>query len=116
MLADIRKLLQGPELRALNSSNQADLCRTMLHFIRHARNRGDVQMASQVFANLDAMLKMGAATQTSLSMLCHKVVSVEVCGGAAVGAAVTLLCSGSQILLLLICVALACWLINLKAT
>ena len=107
MLQNMNTLLEEAVFRHQGKGSsmqaQAELSRVMLWFARQSRARNDVHLSHQVFTGLDRVLAINATRASFPAVLCKRLVSLEACGGAVAAAAVVLLCSGSPILLFVVC-------------
>lgn len=95
----------------LNDGCRDDLCRSLLRYAGHSRRRNDAEAMQQVMDITQKVLQSRAVPKQDLlrdlHLICRHVISGQVVGGATVGVSAALLCSGWQLMLLVMCLAFA---------
>lgn len=106
MLRDTLSLLCKVQISGAQAGMLNEVCRVAVWFARRARDKGKVDVAQKVLDSLQTMLGTCNHDKASFSVgLLDQLSSLQVCGGAAVGAAAMLLCSAWQAMLFFTCLA-----------
>ncbi|DBA77074.1 TPA: hypothetical protein ACH3X1_009661 [Trebouxia sp. C0004] len=104
MLEDTLKVTGALQSRELDADSHSNLCKVSVWFARRSKDRYDVQSAQQVLSSLEPMLAI-RTMPNPMAVMYYQRSSVQVCGGAVVGAVVMALCSRWQAVFLFTCLA-----------